>query len=435
MIVLYESIEFVACFIEMIIAYKVLYAILHNTRRIDNKYIDILLAVIGAFVIWGCNHIALFSYFTMFLFVFIVSLSSLFLYKVNYLNIFAIVSFYFLLLCYFDLLVLTVLANFFGGYDALINLMSVMGPVRVFMVSIIKVLWIVVYILMKRYLYEISTYIKGKYVLLITSMIGFVGFVYLMEKTLKNFSSTIVWVWFFLVCILALFIFFGYLFIKNKEEKMKSHFLEMRNRLLEENYKSLNDIYASNSKLYHDLNNHLNVLYQMLDDGASDEAKEYIKGISKPVMKLSRTTWTGVDVIDVIINSKLEKMQEMGIKYDFNVEFPSNTNILPHDMCTILANLLDNSIEAVEQLDYVGDISLIIRRINHFILIKVSNSCINSSESFVNYPETTKEKKEQHGWGLPSVKSAVDKYNGSMKCVFNGNTFTVTIMLFYEAVK
>ena len=188
----------------------------------------------------------------------------------------------------------------------------------------------------------------------------------------------------------------------------------------------------SNAKLYHDLNNHLNVLYQLLDEGDGDGAKEYIKEISRPIMKLSKTVWTGTDVVDVIINSKIEKMREMNISYEINVEFPQNTNILPHDMCTILANLLDNAIEAVGVMKEPGTVALTIRRINYFLLIKVSNSCATQKEKFVNYPSTTKENKELHGWGLPSVKDAVDKYNGTLKCTNEGNQFVTKIMLFFE---
>ena len=58
----------------------------------------------------------------------------------------------------------------------------------------------------------------------------------------------------------------------------------MRNELLEENYKTINEIYTGNAKLYHDLNNHLNVLYQLLDEEKTLEAKNYITEISRPIM-------------------------------------------------------------------------------------------------------------------------------------------------------
>lgn len=125
-------------------------------------------------------------------------------------------------------------------------------------------------------------------------------------------------------------------------------------------------------------------------------------------------------------------MKEKGITCNVNVEFPQNTNIKPHDMCTILANLLDNAIEASEKLKIPGNISLTIRRINHFLLIKVSNACEENKESFAHFPSTTKKNREFHGWGLPSVKDAVEKYNGTLKCINEEKQFIVKIMLFFE---
>lgn len=128
----------------------------------------------------------------------------------------------------------------------------------------------------------------------------------------------------------------------------------------------------------------------------------------------------------------IDGMKEKGITCNVNVEFPQNTNIKPHDMCTILANLLDNAIEASEKLKIPGNISLTIRRINHFLLIKVSNACEENKESFAHFPSTTKKNREFHGWGLPSVKDAVEKYNGTLKCINEEKQFIVKIMLFFE---
>lgn len=126
-------------------------------------------------------------------------------------------------------------------------------------------------------------------------------------------------------------------------------------------------------------------------------------------------------------------MKEKGIPFDINVEFPQNTNILPHDICTILSNLLDNAIEASSKLDKSGSVLLTIRKINYFLMINVVNECFQKGSDFINYPKTTKENKELHGWGLPSVRDAVEKYNGTLRCINKDNQFAVSIMLFYEA--
>lgn len=101
------------------------------------------------------------------------------------------------------------------------------------------------------------------------------GFIYLVEQTFKAFELVMTGIWFVFLVFFALILFMTYFVIESKEEKMKLNFAEMRNQLLEENYKAINEIYMSNAKLYHDLNNHLNVLYQLLDKGNEDEAKKY----------------------------------------------------------------------------------------------------------------------------------------------------------------
>jgi len=428
----YESIELIASFIEFFVLYKIYSALFNEYCRRRSRSLDIVLAIGGTVITYICNNIALFSYFTLLVFTLYTSISAIFLYRINYVALFSVASFYVLCLSCFDFLVFTLVSNFYGGYETFVKLVSAMGSFRAIIISAIKILWIIAYFLLKKYLYRFAGKKNYIYMVLIISCAGFLGFMYLAEQTFKAFDYTMPGLWFVFFAFFALFLFAVYFVMESREEKMKLNFAEMRNTLLEENYNTINDIYMSNAKLYHDLNNHLNVLYQLLDEGNGDGAKEYIKEISRPIMKLSKTIWTGIDVVDVIINSKIEKMREMNISYEINVEFPQNTNILPHDMCTILANLLDNAIEAVGAMEELGTVELTIRRINHFLLIKVSNSCATQKEKFVNYPSTTKENKELHGWGLPSVKDAVDKYNGTLKCTNENNLFNVTIMIFFE---
>lgn len=426
------SIEIVASFIEVYVLYKIYSVLLYKQRGNKGNLSDLLLSIGGTTLIQICNHVAMFSYFTLLVFVLYISISATIVYKMNYVEMFSIASFYLICLSCFDFLVFTLVSNFYGGYETFIKLISTTGPFRVIMVSVIKILWIIAYILLKKYLYKFSLRKNYIYTILSISCAGFLGFIYLVNHTFKAFNHTMSGVWFIFFLFFALFLFIIYFIMESREEKMKLNFSEMRNALLEENYKTINEIYMSNSKLYHDLNNHLNVLYQLLDEGKGDEAKEYIKEISRPMMKLSKVVWTGTDVVDVIINSKIEKMKERNISYKVNVEFPQNTNILPHDMCTILANLLDNAIEATAAVGNSGNVELTIRKINHFLAIKVCNSCVEKREGFVDYPMTTKENKQLHGWGLPSVRDAVGKYNGTLKCINEGNLFIVKIMLFFD---
>lgn len=433
MSMLYGAIEFLASFIELFVAYLVLSTIFKGGKKIGNLCADAILAVIGVILVLLCNRIDLFSYLTIVIVAIYLSVSAKLIYKVNYITIFSVVSFYLLCLNSFDFLMLTLISNFYGGSEILLQIISGMGPVRAVVISEIKIIWSILYVCLKRILKRIPVNNKGASLILLTSGIGFCGFVFLSNQAVKAFNHTMPIMWFVLICILASIIFGVYYVIMRREEKHKMDFLEMRNNLLCQNYDSLNDIYMSNSKLYHDLNNHLNVLYQLLDEEKTAEAKAYIKEISKPILRLSKTVWTGVDVVDVVINSKLQRMQELNIASDINVEFPQNSNILPNDLCTILSNLLDNAIEAVAKLEDNRCISLTIRRVNYFLFIRVVNPC-NSMKKIEGFPSTTKENKILHGWGLQSVGDAVRKYNGTIEYINEDAKFIVKVMLAFDKV-
>lgn len=430
--VVYEFVECIASFIEIFILYRLYNVLFGDLRKKRGKKEEIVFTLGAVVIVFFCNRVALFSYFTLLFGVLYMSFSALYIYKIKYIVSFSVSSFYFLCMVYVESLYITAVATFFGGQETFIYLTSQKSMQRMWMICVGKTLWVLLYLGAKQVIKKITlklNYTKG---LLIVSCLGIFGFVFLTEQTWKGFGKTITGVWFLGVVFIASFLFGLYFVTESKEQKMNLKITQTRNQLLEKNYQALNDIYTSNAKLYHDLNNHLNVLYQFLEEGEMDEAKKYIREISQPIQKLTKTVWTGVDVVDVIINSKVEKMRNKGISWDINAEFPKNTNIQPYDLCTILSNLLDNAVEAVERTGKPGNISLTIRKINYFLMIRITNSCIGKNNSFATLPKTTKEDKTMHGWGLQNVQETVQKYGGTLKFRQEENQFSVDVMMFFE---
>ena len=77
-------------------------------------------------------------------------------------------------------------------------------------------------------------------------------------------------------------------------------------------------------------------------------------------------------------------------------------------------------------------LSVIIRRINQFIIIQIANSCIEEPVISKGNFKTSKADKRHHGWGMKNVRLAVEKYYGTMEYEYNKNVFTVSVMLFYQ---
>lgn len=105
------------------------------------------------------------------------------------------------------------------------------------------------------------------------------------------------------------------------------------------------------------------------------------------------------------------------------------------DVCSLIGNILDNAIEASQELldTKKPSISIKIGNINNFIIIKTRNECISCSRKKLkeNIFETTKDIKKMHGIGLSSVKKVVEKYDGHCEFDMEGEVFTAEILIPY----
>lgn len=213
---------------------------------------------------------------------------------------------------------------------------------------------------------------------------------------------------------------------------------EEKNRLLHRQYEILQKNYAANAELFHDMDHHLQVIYHLAEKGENEKIRDYIAHAARPVRELSGCVWTGVDIVDAIINQKKQLAEEKGFAMDINAQLPFNTGIASDDFCTILSNLLDNCLEAMDRQRVQhngqppeGTIQLTLRRIHHFILIQTSNPCIDTRIKRKGFFPTSKKNKRLHGWGLKSVEAAVQKYEGTFHCEAAEGRFTASAMLFF----
>lgn len=234
------------------------------------------------------------------------------------------------------------------------------------------------------------------------------------------------------VCILVCFI--GYFIFRLRRIQQEQEHISFENKLLKMNYQAAEDSYEANAKLYHDMRNHFSLLQTYLAEGKVEEAQHYLQKLGTESKAYSVEKWTGVEAIDYILSQKVEKAKQNGIDVTVRAEYPKECSIDPVDLCTVLTNLFDNAIEACMKQPDGADrkIELTIRRIHQFVIIKIENSSsvepVMKSGSLV----TSKKDGKHHGWGMKSVKSAVEKYNGTVEYEYKDGIFSVSVMMFYQ---
>lgn len=267
-------------------------------------------------------------------------------------------------------------------------------------------------------------------------ILGLLGAVTLSQQTILPIDENQIGTW----IILSLILMFAILFYRaNRQREMELEIARLKQEqteILERDYHALRRTYAYNAKLYHDLHNHIEAIYQCLTKGDIREAIQYCNQLRTPVREISQMIWTGDKAIDYLISSKMALAEQEQIKTKVNIEYPHNTNIRSVDLTTILGNLLDNALEAAETASgELRFLNLTIRRINAMLIIKVENGYGNPPVGNDGELETTKEDKASHGWGLKSVQTAVDRYDGTITTDYKDGVFQSVVTLSFQPVK
>lgn len=302
--------EVAASFIEIFILYDIFQILFSSDKRINKPKATWVVMIISLIVVQGLNAIALFSSITVVVLILFWSISSKFLYHIDYITALSIAGFYMLIVVAFDFFFLSAVGTFWGGQDTFIQLIGSTGTARTIVVLATKIIWLLLYCLIRRPLVKFQFNKNSRNFFIKLSIIGCIACLILAKMTFDAFPYSINQLWFLAVCAMVCMAFYHGYTIKRKAKDAELEMIELRNQMLLENYETLNNVYAKNAKLHHDINNHLNTLYQLLDNNAVSDAKEYIERISEPVKDLNRATWTGVDVVDAILNSKLEKAKK-----------------------------------------------------------------------------------------------------------------------------
>lgn len=177
----------------------------------------------------------------------------------------------------------------------------------------------------------------------------------------------------------------------------------------------------------HDIKQHLAVVSGLQLAEKYNEAQKYIAKITNDIAKIEMFMDVGNDFVNAILNSKLSDAKSKGIE----VLCSSSSNvdeINEYDLCNLIGNMLDNAIEAAEKTDN-AIVEVAIMSDRYKLTIKVSNSI---SASVLNENPMLKTSKPQHvlhGFGIKSIKTIAEKYNGNADYYEEGLTFVCRVEL------
>lgn len=207
--------------------------------------------------------------------------------------------------------------------------------------------------------------------------------------------------------------------------------LEAMENLLNRQYEQYRQFERNNRtlhRIYHDLKHQL----AFIRTEENEEKREsYLSELVQAINVYETDVNTGSSVLDTLLTSKNIVCREHGITMTCFADARDLDCIDVMDVCAIFGNAIDNAIEC-EQKNSNPQTRLIKVNVytqNHFLLIRVENYCENPVDFDRGIPVTTKEDSQMHGYGVKSMKRAVEKYGGHLNLEQEDTWFRITALI------
>lgn len=172
-------------------------------------------------------------------------------------------------------------------------------------------------------------------------------------------------------------------------------------------------IYEKTRTLRHDVKNHLAVVRGLCASGNAVAAAKYAAELNEEYKVILKNR-TGSEAADILLTEKMTKAEENHIRTKCDIHFPKNF-IADMDMCVILSNAADNSINACMKINGEKHIDICGRVSGNFFILEFENSFDGNGNI-------------KKGTGLENIERTVKKYGGSLDISLSDNIFALTVV-------
>lgn len=204
--------------------------------------------------------------------------------------------------------------------------------------------------------------------------------------------------------------------------------IQAKNQL--EMYRSISENFDNQKRKTHEYKNQISCIESLLDKKQYSKLEEYIKKIYGSLNSEPDAINTNNVIVNAILNTKYQEADAKGIVFVFRVNDLSGLKMKDEDVVTILANLLNNAIEACETCEDKKVIKCKFVKEEDMIIIAVKNTFHNDviyENGEIKSTKTTSV--EEHGVGIKNVLKIIEKYGGSYVIEDKDKEFFFSIMI------
>ena len=145
--------------------------------------------------------------------------------------------------------------------------------------------------------------------------------------------------------VIAVLIFLLILWVKNRILQEENNTLVMEEQLQHQKYCEMIEVMEQNRELIHDTKHHFLVVQEYLKNEEYENLQKYIKQISDEFQRTVPKVYTGIKILDFILEQKRVVAQKSGIRYEIDTMLLTGIPTTEQETCALFGNLLDNAMK------------------------------------------------------------------------------------------
>jgi len=182
----------------------------------------------------------------------------------------------------------------------------------------------------------------------------------------------------------------------------------------------------------HDFNNHLGIIYGLIDSSDYNQAKNYLEKIISREDYLKSIVNMPYSTIRAMLNYKLTLAQKKGVEVITVTDLPADLSFNEFDLAIILANLIDNAIEALNLVSINKFIDIKLAYEPDYLVVRIRNPYNHTLRLEEGIYLSTKVDSKNHGYGLKNICRLAKEHEGMVKINSDNGIFEAYLALLVE---
>ena len=177
----------------------------------------------------------------------------------------------------------------------------------------------------------------------------------------------------------------------------------------------------------HDIRSHL----QMYSKEGRMMTDEELSSLKSAISVYDAMLRTGNETLDIVLSERALYCEKYGIRLTCSADGSKLGFMTVAEIGAFFGNALNNAIEAVMKLEQSDKrvINLVVKETMGQLSVLVENYCEGEVAFADGVPVTSKVDKNNHGFGVKSMKMIVEKYEGALSFAVKGGVFRLMALI------